>query len=487
MDFQNYQETQPIQPIPQNQPVTYEPYYPPPNNQAYPTQLYENNSQPNQFYQSPQYQIPNNNVIYQSPQYQIPNNNVMYQQEIIPNNQYNSVPQEPLITPLKDNILEIPFEKTQKKYIFFIFMFSSIILNFLPTIVLIQNIFSPILLIIEILIFLYLENYKIVIIKDESENKLYFQLLNYLFIKRKKLTFNLDDINFSVTYTKKKYILVILNNCRKGGEIDLNASRVRNTPLQFLYSFENIDVNKFQGQFHLKSILDNFSKNKENPLNFNINTYMNKRQLNLNQYIKYIKINDHFFTYYNNDPLKKYHHIDCLFKGTSITIQIFLLCLILPSVLVNDKDDDVYYIMAIELYMFYVISIFIGLCICMCRNIKKCLRVDIIYSYDFDKIFIGTSINGQNRYITKSELFINEIDRFILKKNKINEAGFHLKVIFKGNTEKELCYIKDQQQDLEGLVYILNEKKVGKIDYNNSNVEQQLLSDCPTPIGTAGN
>ena len=102
-------------------------------------------------------------------------------------------------------------------------------------------------------------------------------------------------------------------------------------------------------------------------------------------------------------------------------------------------------------------------------------------------IFIGTSINGQNRYITKSELFINEIDRFILKKNKINEAGFHLKVIFKGNTEKELCYIKDQQQDLEGLVYILNEKKVGQIDYNNSNVEQQPLSDCPTPIGTAGN
>ena len=95
------------------------------------------------------------------------------------------------------------------------------------------------------------------------------------------------------------------------------------------------------------------------------------------------------------------------------------------------------------------------------QEYKKCLRVDIIYSYDFDKIFIGTSINGNNRYITKSELFINEIDRFILKKNKINEAGFHLKVIFKGNTDKELCYIKDQQQDLEGLVYILNEKKVG--------------------------
>ena len=76
MDFQNYQD---IQPIPQNQQVTYEPYYPPPNNQAYSAQLYPINSQPNQFYQNPQYQIPNNNVI--------------YQQEIFLNNQYNMIPQ----------------------------------------------------------------------------------------------------------------------------------------------------------------------------------------------------------------------------------------------------------------------------------------------------------------------------------------------------------------------------------------------------------
>ena len=36
---------------------------------------------------------------------------------------------------------------------------------------------------------------------------------------------------------------------------------------------------------------------------------------------------------------------------------------------------------------------------------------------------------------------------------------------------RELCYIKDQQENLEGLVYILNEKKSDKIVDNNNNFE----------------
>ena len=122
-------------------------------------------------------------------------------------------------------------------------------MNFLPTIVLIKNIYASILLIIEILTFLYLENNKIVIVKEESENKVYIKLLNYLFIERKKIVFNLDNINFNVIFSKQKYILIILNNCCNRKEIDLNANTIRNTPLQFLYFFENIDVNKFKGQY----------------------------------------------------------------------------------------------------------------------------------------------------------------------------------------------------------------------------------------------
>ena len=88
----------------------------------------------------------------------------------------------------------------------------------------------------------------------------------------------MDNFNFNVIYSNKKYILLILNNCNNGREIDLITSNIRNTPLQFLYFYENIDVNKFNGQYNLNSILNNFSKNQENPLNCNINANMNKQQ-----------------------------------------------------------------------------------------------------------------------------------------------------------------------------------------------------------------
>ena len=469
MDIQNYHKTHLIT---QKEHITYEPIYPTPNSQENPPQMYQNNSQHNQFNQNPQYQSQNYNII--------------YQEQITQNTQYISVPQESLNTPFEGNILEIPFEKTIKKYCFFIFMFISIILNFLPVTLLIEYIISPFFLIIEFVIFLYFENNKIVIMKDESENKIYIQLLNYLFIKRKEIILNIYYINFKVIYFNKKYLFLILNNCNNGKEIDLNSSTIRNTPLQFLYFFDNIDINKFNGQYHLNSILNNFSRNQENPLNFNINAYMNKQQDDCNQncFTKYIKINEHFFTYYNNRPFNNNYN-ECLFKGTSITIRIILLCGVFSSLMPG--NHIAYFIITIDCIFFYVISILIGLCICKCRNSKKCLRIDMIYSLNFDKLFIGISINNKKRYITTSELFINEIDRFILNKNEINEKGFHLNVILKENIGRELCYIEDQQEELEGLIYILNEKIIDKIISNNKNVEQQCLSEYSSPMATPGN
>lgn len=210
---------------------------------------------------------------------------------------------------------------------------------------------------------------------------------------------------------------------------------------------------------------------------------MNRQQVNLNQYsfTKYIKINEHFFTYYNNDPLKKNHYNECLFKGTSITIRSILLFFLLTFLFAKDNEGFKYTFNSMCFY--YIISIIIGKLICECWKSKKSLRIDIIYSFNFDKIFIGTSYNDAKEYWKTFELFINEIDRFILKKNRINEIGFHLCVISKGNTSRELCYIEDRQEELEGLIYILNGKKLVGSDFN---IEQQRLSECPPPLATSG-
>jgi len=231
MDFQNYQETIPT---PQNIQITDEPVYTTPNNQVYPSQICPSNSQQNQFDQNSQHQNQNQNC------------NIIYQKQITPNDQYILIPQDTLSTPFEGNILEIPFKKTLKNYCFFIFIFISIILNFLPTIVSHNNCFVPLILIIETIILICLEYKKIVIKKDESKNNIYI-LLYYYFLFEEKNVINLNNISFNVIYSNQKYILLIFNNFGNRMEIDEG----RKALFQFLYIFENIDVNKFNDQIIL--------------------------------------------------------------------------------------------------------------------------------------------------------------------------------------------------------------------------------------------
>jgi len=353
-------------------------------------------------------------------------------------------------------------------------------MNSLPTIVSYENVLALLFIIVENIILICFENKKIVITKDESENKIYIQLVNYFFINKKDIVINLNNISFNVIYSNKKYILLIFNNCSNRNEID--ASNNKNTLLQFFF-FGNIDVNKFNDQNNLSNILNQFSRNQEN-LNFNINSYMNNQQGNLNQFsfTKYIIINEHIFAYYNKDPWKNNNYILCLFKGVLITLQSVLLIGVIPILIVFKQYSDGYMFFFTIMTLFFLIIIFlIGSCICDCRKSDR-LRIDIIYSFNFDKIFIGTSYNDANKYCTTFELFINEIDRFILKKNKINDKGIYLYVIFKGNTDRKICFIEDQQEELEGLLYILNKKVV---DSNNI-IEQQSLNKCTPPLATSG-
>ena len=81
-------------------------------------------------------------------------------------------------------------------------------------------------------------------------------------------------------------------------------------PLKFLFYIKGINVKKFNGLNQLNIILNELtgiSNNTQNPLYFDINVYMHRPQVISNQYnfIKYLKVNDKFFTYYNNSPIPK--------------------------------------------------------------------------------------------------------------------------------------------------------------------------------------
>ena len=186
---------------------------------------------------------------------------------------------------------------------------------------------------------------KIVIIKDESQKKINIKIRNYLCLKIQKLEYDLESVNFKVVLSKKIYRLFILNNCKKGKEIDLNSGDIWNSPLNLLTFFDNIDVNKFNGQILLNKILDDFTKssnNNDNPLNFNINSYMNKQVCNYNPYDfnKFIKINNNLYTYFNIIPFHK-NFYPCLFKILSIISHLVLFeCTLIMFVAKKEEDDD---------------------------------------------------------------------------------------------------------------------------------------------------
>ena len=145
---------------------------------------------------------------------------------MIPNNDYNLISDESLAKFLQNNKIEIPFVKKGVNIFFFIFMIISTIFIVIP-LPLISFIILLSLLIIEILLLLYFESRKIVLIKDESENKIKIQVINYLFTKRKKFEIDLENINFSVIHYNQKYILLILNNQKNWKENDFYTIRYR--------------------------------------------------------------------------------------------------------------------------------------------------------------------------------------------------------------------------------------------------------------------
>ena len=88
---------------------------------------------------------------------------------------------------------------------------------------------------------------------------------------------------------------------------------------------------------------------------------------------------------------------------------------------------------------------------------------------DFNKIFIGSSNVGEKTYISFSEFYINDIERFILQKMGNNTISYDLKVVFKNGESQNICNIrKRSQEELEGLAYILNEKIIIKSKENNN-------------------
>ena len=112
----------------------------------------------------------------------------------------------------------------------------------------------------------------------------------------------------------------------------------------------------------------------------------------------------------------------------------------------------------------YIIYILLKCCF------DKTLRIDCIFSKDFDRIFIGLAKSSLKSYANTFEFQMNDIERFVLQKE--GKAVYNLKVVFKNKETQDIYRITNKtKEELEGLAYLLNERLINIINNENKETE----------------
>jgi thiol-disulfide isomerase/thioredoxin len=165
-------------------------------------------------------------------------------------------------------------------------------------------------------------------------------------------------------------------------------NEINNKPANFFYHFRNISVSRFNGLIGLNNLLDNFvglQGNQENPLNFNIQSYM-KQNLNQNYLfqemnIKYLKINEHFFSYFSVNPVlsSKYDSlsfriISFIFHSIVILEYVYSYIFLKREYSLFDNSENILYFVGFVYLFLHII------CYVICLAMKSSyIRIDIIF------------------------------------------------------------------------------------------------------------
>ena len=325
--------------------------------------------------------------------------------------------------------------------------------------------------IIVLILFTFCTN-KIKLIKDASNGKVVIKVINYLCCPKKKINLDIENTHFHVLEQITKlengdllsYRFLIINDYKNLVGIDLDTSNIKQKPAKFLYSFNLVSKGKYEYREFVQT-LNNFIGSSgvyDNPLFFNINNYLNKDQ-NIFYFpqtlSKYMKFSDHFFTYHLKNPLGP-TCVDIFF----IIMTMFLNCGAFTGTIaiLSGTDKSIKFIVGILIPGVNIILYILYKAFKYCFD--KNLRIDCIYSKNFDRIFIGI-VKYKSKYSNTFEYQMNNISRFILEKE--GNTNFNLKVIFKNNETQQIYTIKNKSKgELEGLAYLLNERL--NINSNNN-------------------
>ena len=342
-----------------------------------------------------------------------------------------------------------------------------------------------------ILSFLFIVVNKIIIIKDSLNKKIAIKIVNYLCLTKKKLNFDLENIHFYVnselqvpddgpSYTTHR--LFIINDYQNLVGIDLSESNIKQKPVKCIYYFRSPQLGNYNYQ-QFEEALNNFvgsPKNYKNPLLFDINKYLKESQKIKPEFeqsikiIKFIKFSEHFFTYYPNGYKYSFKQLstieNCLFYFTYFFDLVLIFSIfILVWISIEFKNFLVLLIIILVCVVFHL------LIYCLYKYCKfskeNLLRIDFIYSKDFERIFIGVVKYTKTEYIETIELQKNDINKFIYEREK--DINFNLKVLLKNDKLHQICTLKKQREDeLEGLICFLNGEFIGHTNHIVNSYEQ---------------
>ena len=316
-------------------------------------------------------------------------------------------------------------------------------------------VFVFIYLILFTIIFLILcfNTLKFTFTKDLYSNFLYIWKKNFFCCNLERADFQLNDILVDIIDNKGEQSVSI---SRKFLEIDINTFVIAKKPPTTYYILSDI-----KNADNLKNKLCEFigcSPEDENPVMFDIYKYMGKPKP---------KETRHFHITYGEHRLSQYMRFNQRFFSFYLNTSTFSLWAIVPfAILFNiaaiggtivgivGKTLPLAIVFGSILIIINIIFIY------CCKHYNKRLRrIDIIFSNDFNKIFIGLVNDKENKYLNYFTFDTINIDNFTLDYIQGHDTEFNLNVMFKDKTLQNICRIEGNKICLEGLLYILNNYK----------------------------
>ena len=167
---------------------------------------------------------------------------------------------------------------------------------------------------------------------------------------------------------------------------------------------------------------------------------------------RYMKMSDNFFTFYLYQPCCTFSKLTLVQVTTYISMFLILFGIMPMNELVKAPIGVAIIFISIMFLIPLIIIIVIMYIAC-----TSLLRIDIIFSKNFDTVFIGL-IKRLGSYKRTFISDINSIDRFILDPYKNSNNKFILKVVYKDKNIREIFRINENKNNLEGLLFMLNQK-----------------------------